>query len=359
MKKINQTVFVGLSGGVDSSTVAWMLQRQGYRVVGAYMKNWSQDIGNWRCPWRSDYLAAKDVASFLGIDLVVFDFEKDYKRLIVDHMLAEYQAGRTPNPDIRCNQLIKFDLFFRACLDRGADLIATGHYARTDGQSLMMAQDKFKDQTYFLYRIPQPVLAQTLFPLGSLLKQQVRKRAQAAGLPTANRAESMGLCFVGQIGLVDFLQAHIKTQSGPIICLDDGRTVGQHQGAILYTIGQRQGLNIGGRSTGTGSPYYVVKKDVTKNEVYVTQRINSPGLWSDRVAINDQHWLTKPPRKGQNYQVRLRHQGQLQLALVIETQPFIFQLKQPIRAVTTGQSLVVYDVDQNKVVGGGIIDHQL
>ena len=303
MKK-RPTVFVGLSGGVDSSLAAYLLSRQNYKVVGVYMKNWTEDIGGYRCPWRQDYLDAKRLAAFLDIEFLVFDFQKQYKRQVVDYMLAEYRKGNTPNPDIRCNQTIKFDLFFKTCLQKGADLIATGHYARLRSGGLCQALDRSKDQTYFLYRLPKSALGRVIFPLGELTKKQVRQQAKARSLPNADRRESMGLCFVGDVGLADFLKNYVESRPGPIID-DQGMQVGRHQGAIFYTIGQRRGLRVGG-----GLPYYVTGKDMAKNEIYVSRDLNHRRLWQSVLDIGDSHWLAEPRLK-RDYDLRIRHRRPL------------------------------------------------
>ena len=349
--KIAQTVFVGLSGGVDSSVAAYLLQKQGYQLVGVYMKNWTQDIGDYSCPWRKDYLDAKRLAAFLRIPFLVFDFQKQYKQLVVDYMLAEYQKGNTPNPDIQCNQMIKFDLFLKSCLKEGADFIATGHYAQVKAAKLYQATDSSKDQTYFLYRLPQFALSRVLFPIGGLTKKRVRQIAQVAGLPNAQRPESMGICFVGEVGLVDFLKNYLKSQLGDIID-DRGQIVGQHQGAIFYTIGQRRGLKIGG-----GLPYYVVGKNIDKNEVYVSRNLNHHNLWQAKLNLQASHWLDQPNLK-QVYQLRSRHGGQLIEARITrqstQLKQTVVKLQEPTKAAASGQSAVLYH--QKQVIGGGIIN---
>ena len=345
-----ETVFVGLSGGVDSSTAAYLLKRDGFKVVGVYMKNWSQDIGAHHCPWREDYLAAKSLAAFLEIDFLLFDFEKAYKKVVVGEMLEAYRQGLTPNPDINCNQEIKFKLFFDACRERGADLVATGHYARIDRGRLLRGVDPAKDQSYFLYRIERSVLPRLLFPLGGYLKSQTRALAKRAGLPNAGRSESMGLCFVGQVGLADFLTQYLELLPGPV--LDErGREIGRHKGAVLYTIGQRHGLAVGG-----GLPCYVFAKDVAENTVYVTRDLNHHKLWSDRLRLDRTHWLAEPSRR-KVYDLRFRHGGDLFKARLQELDsrqnPAVCVLESPVRAAAAGQSAVLYD--RETVIGGGII----
>lgn len=343
-------VFVGLSGGVDSSLAARLLLKQGYEVVGVHMKNWSANIGDWRCPWREDYLAAKNLAAFLNIEFKLFDFQQQYKQLVVDYMIDEYKQGNTPNPDIRCNEAVKFKLFTDACFDQGADFVATGHYARIKAGRLCRARDAIKDQTYFLYRVNPGIFNQLLFPLGGLLKKKTRELAAAAGLPTADRPESMGICFVGQVGLTDFLRQYVEVAPGPLIN-ETGEIVGQHEGALFYTLGQRHGLNLSG-----GLPYYVVGKDMTKNEVYVSRDLNSPRLWSASLNLRHTHWLAAA-EIGRTYELRVRHGGRLLPATLVATDPSTraatVSLAQSARAVSPGQSAVLYD--DATVLGGGII----
>ncbi len=345
------TVFVGMSGGVDSSLTAALLLEQGYDVVGVYMKNWTQDIPGFECPWREDYQDAKRVAVNLGIDFRVFDFEKQYKQKVVDYMINEYKAGRTPNPDIMCNQEVKFKLFLDLALKNGADLIATGHYARTKEGKLFKAVDENKDQTYFLYRVSETALLKTLFPIGEFKnKEQVRKEAQKRGLDTASKKDSQGICFVGKVGIREFLSQYIETSPGAIKD-QNGVEVGQHDGAIFYTVGQRHGLNVGG-----GLPFYVTGKDMKKNEVYVTTDLNGSGLWSKDMELTDVHWInTKPALKSSNLHIRTRHRAPLVKVtlLKLEGAKLKVSLKDEIRALTPGQSAVIYDGEY--VLGGGIV----
>lgn len=235
-------VFLGMSGGVDSSVSAILLQEQGYDVTGIYMKNWSQDLPGMKCPWAEDLADAKRVAVQLDLDFEVWDFEADYKREVVDYMLAEFQKGRTPNPDIICNELIKFKLFYDRAIARGADFIATGHYARTDGTHLLRAADANKDQTYFLYRMSDVATARTLFPIGGMYKPDVKKLAAKHHLDVAHKKESMGVCFVGEVGMKDFLREYLDAKPGEIRERETDRILGYHDGAVFYTIGQRHGL---------------------------------------------------------------------------------------------------------------------
>lgn len=343
-------VFVGMSGGVDSSVVAALLVEQGHQVTGVYMKNWSQDMPGLRCPWAEDVADAKRVAVGLGIDFQVFDFENEYREKVVDAMVAEYQAGRTPNPDVMCNQEIKFKLFLEASLERGAEMIATGHYAQTRDGKLFRAVDADKDQTYFLYRVSSDALAKTLFPLGALSKPKVRQIAKDKGLWTADKPESMGICFVGQVGIKDFLSQYLSFETGDIIDQETDERIGKHDGAVLYTIGQRHGLNVGG-----GLPYYVVGKDVPKNIVYVSKNLDNQAIWSERLTLTDMHWISGPPITDDVLQVRLRHRGELLDVneLGVTGDDAEITLKSPQRAVAIGQSAVIYR-DQ-EVLGGGII----
>lgn len=340
-----------MSGGVDSSVTAALLQQQGYNVVGVYMKNWTKSLPGFVCPWKEDFEDAKRVAVQLGIDFKVFDFETEYKQKVVDYMIAEYKAGRTPNPDIMCNQEVKFKLFLEACLEDGADLIATGHYARVTDGRLLKAKDDNKDQTYFLYRVTEDALKKTLFPLGEYTKPEVRELAKRFKLVTAGKKESMGICFVGKVGIKEFLSQYVKTKPGDIMD-ETGKVIGQHDGAIFYTIGQRQGLGVGG-----GLPLYVVGKDMEKNEVYVTTDLSDRRLWYKTLDLADVHWINGAPASGASVQVRTRHRAPL-INGTLDIAPsgkgtLRVALDDEIRAVTPGQSAVVYDGDL--VLGGGII----
>jgi len=341
-------VYVGMSGGVDSSLTAALLIERGYDVTGVYMKNWTQDLPGMKCPWAEDLADAKRVAVQLGIDFKVYDFETEYKQRVVDYMIEEYKAGRTPNPDIMCNQEVKFRLFLDAALNDGADMIATGHYARTKDGQLLAAADANKDQTYFLYRVEGGALSKTLLPLGEFTKPRVREMAQERGLFTANKKDSQGICFVGSVGIREFLSQYVQTQPGDIIDKLTGQQLGRHDGAIFYTIGQRHGLDLGG-----GLPYYVTGKDMTKNEVYVTTDINDANLWRKTVELTSLHWINQPPVPGR-YQLRVRHRAPLvDVQLDFAGSEARLVLDQPQRAVAAGQSAVIYDGEV--VIGGGIV----
>ncbi|MDP4038516.1 MAG: tRNA 2-thiouridine(34) synthase MnmA [bacterium] len=341
-------VFVGLSGGVDSSVAAALLKKQGYGVVGGYMKNWTDDIGGIKCPWRQDYESARAVASHLNIDLKIYDFKNDYKQKVVDYMVATYRKGLTPNPDIMCNQEIKFKVFFNRCMKDGADIIATGHYARIEKGKLKRAIDKDKDQTYFLYRILDRAVQKTLFPIGGYKKTQVRELAKKFNLPTVTRPDSQGLCFVGKVPIKDFLGQCIKFKTGDIID-ESGKKVGRHNGAFFFTIGQRHGLGVGG-----GQPYFVYDKDIAKNIVYVTTNERSELLNKDKFEIIDCVWREKP-KIGKDYQVRVRYRSPLKAGKLISEKNGKWQveLDKKERAIAPGQSAVFYD--GGMVIGGGVI----
>jgi tRNA-uridine 2-sulfurtransferase len=346
---MSKKVFVGLSGGVDSSVTAALLREQGYDVTGVYMKNWSKDLPGFACPWKEDFTDAKRVAVQLDIPFEMYDFETEYRQKVVDYMVAEYQAGRTPNPDIMCNQEVKFKLFLETALEKGADYIATGHYAATENGQLLRAKDDNKDQTYFLYRVTKEALDKTLFPLGGYTKPEVRELAKKFGLVTATKKESMGICFVGKVGIKDFLLNELGPQKpGPIVD-QNGQEIGEHDGAIFYTIGQRHGLDVGG-----GLPYYVVGKDMKKNEIYVTTDIADTRLWDKKLTLAATHWINGKPAEGKTYQVRTRHRAPL-IDCEIQHTPSgtLVTLHDDIRALTPGQSAVIYD--GNVVLGGGII----
>ena len=389
-KKIK--VYVGMSGGVDSSLVSALLVEQGYDVTGVYMKNWTADLPGMKCPWAEDLADAKRVAVQLGIDFKVFDFEKQYKQKVVDYMISEYKNGHTPNPDIMCNQEVKFKLFLDAALEDGADMIATGHYAKvehSDGSSLITSSsllhaglnqgpgallnsdsrvsddvtsepplqtgvlkksiDKNKDQTYFLYRVTGEAMGKTLFPVGEYTKPQVRKMADERGLTTAVKKDSQGICFIGQIGIRDFLSLYVDAKPGEIIDKKSGKVLGRHDGAIFYTFGQRHGMDLGG-----GMPYYVVGKDMDKNEVYVTTNLNDDTLWKKIINLADLHWINQAPDDGK-YEIRVRHRAPLVGAVLCQgdDNTLKLDLDNPERAIAPGQSVVIYDGDI--CLGGGII----
>jgi tRNA-specific 2-thiouridylase len=338
------TVYVGLSGGVDSSVSAALLKQQGYHVVGVYMKNWTQDVAGVACPWKQDLADARAAAATLDIPFKVFDFQDQYRAHVVDVMVAEYQAGRTPNPDVLCNEEIKFKLFLQTALADGADLIATGHYARTSDGRLLQASDTHKDQTYFLYRVTEDALRRTIFPLGELTKPEVRRLAASFNLPTATKPDSQGICFVGEVGIKEFLRQYVPAEPGPVLTAA-GQTIGTHDGALFYTHGQRHGLGIGG-----GKPYYVTHKDIAANTVYVTDNPDDLELETDTFGLTSPQWINDAPAAGRTYQVRTRYRADL---INCRIDQGTVTMERTERAVTPGQSAVIYDGD--RVVGGGLI----
>lgn len=339
-------VFLGMSGGVDSAVSAYLLQNQGHEVIGVYMKNWSKNLPGMKCPWAEDLADAKRVAVKLGIDFRVFDFEAEYKQKVVDYMLAEYQKGNTPNPDIMCNQEIKFKLFAETAFEQGAEAIATGHYAKTRGRDLIMAADANKDQTYFLYRIAPEVIKRTIFPVGDMQKPEVKALAEQIGLAVAHKPESMGVCFVGEANMRDFLAEFIETKPGEIRELETDELLGHHDGAIFYTIGQRHGLRLT-----TGLPFYVVRKDMDKNTVYVSRNLNSLSLWTNEVKLRDVI-LRRDIDGSKPLRVRVRHRAPL-VDAKFDSATGILAFADEQKTLTPGQSVVFYQDDI--CLGGGII----
>lgn len=340
-----------MSGGVDSSVTAALLKERGFDVTGVYMKNWSQDLPGHKCPWKEDYQDAKRVAVQLGIPFKMYDFEKEYRDKVVAYMINEYKAGRTPNPDIMCNQEVKFKLFLEAALEDGADMIATGHYARIKDGQLLAGIDPDKDQSYFLCRVTEDALKKSLMPIGEFKKTEVRELAHKYGLATAEKKDSQGICFVGTIGIKEFLQQFTTSEPGNIVD-QYGKIVGRHDGALFYTIGQRHGLNVGG-----GLPYYVVGKDMAKNEVYVTTDLQDERLWSRQLQLTAVHWINgEPDEANTQYTIRTRYRAPLIFVAnlsKIKSRHLQLTLAEEVRAITPGQSAVLYDGD--RVVGSGIV----
>lgn len=387
-------VVVGLSGGVDSSVTAYLLQQQGYEVIGMFMKNWHDDsvtISN-ECPWLDDSNDAMIVAQHLGIPFQAIDLSAEYKKRIVDYMFAEYQRGRTPNPDVLCNREIKFDIFLNAALKLGADFVATGHYARKaeiqqNGKTtyrLLAGKDPNKDQSYFLCQLTQEQLSRSLFPIGELLKPEVRAIAKKINLVTADKKDSQGLCFVGKVHLPDFLQQKLQSKKGKVIevpaestafsngyAADDlvglstpytletslGKVVGEHNGAHYYTIGQRKGLNIGGHA----KPLFVIGTDTDENVIYTGMGDDHPGLYRRGLFIPnaDEHWVR--PDLGLNvnetahYQARIRYRQKLETCTLHKKEEGLYIIfDKPQRSITPGQFAAWYQDEE--LVGSGVIN---
>ena len=357
-------VFVAMSGGVDSSVAALLLQKSGFNLVGCYIKGWYPP--GVVCSWKEDRRDAMRVCASLGIPFITVDAEKEYKKEVVDYMISEYKAGWTPNPDIMCNKSVKFGVFLKKALAMGADYIATGHYVnlkskisnlsadRQDLKSvykLLKAKDLNKDQSYFLWTLTQKQLKHCLFPLGDLLKSEVRSIAKKNDLATAEKEESQGVCFIGEFNMEDFLKKYIKQKKGKVITAD-GKIIGEHKGLAFYTIGQRHGFGFGG---GEGGPYYVVEKDFKNNRLIVAEKKDEKKFSRKEVVIGNASWISAVPKIGKKYQARIRYRQPLEECEVAEVSKNSTKIifKNPQRAVTPGQSLVVYDVEE--MLGGGII----
>lgn len=352
-------VIVGMSGGVDSSVAALLLLEQGYRVEGLFMKNWDEDDGTEYCTAKTDFADAQAVADTLGITLHGANFAAEYWDNVFEHFLAEYRAGRTPNPDILCNREIKFRAFLDYALELGADYIATGHYARVDRSGatarLLKGLDPQKDQSYFLHAVGAAELERSLFPLGELEKSAVRQRAADAGLLTHDKKDSTGICFIGERRFSDFLQRYLPAQPGVIRSLD-GETLGEHQGLMYHTIGQRQGLGIGGRASRDEAPWYVAGKDLEHNVLLVVQGNEHPALFSHTLRASRIHWIAgEAPALPLSCEAKVRYRQPDQRCLVTaQNGGFRVDFEAPQRAVTPGQSVVFYDGDL--CLGGGVIE---
>ena len=351
-------VIVGMSGGVDSSLSAVMLKEQGYRVRGIFMQNWEDDDEH--CTIRQDYRDALAVAKRIGIELSTVNFAREYWDGVFSHFLEEYQAGRTPNPDILCNKEIKFRAFLDYATAQGADYIATGHYARIDhveGRARMLrGMDNNKDQTYFLYTLGQEALNRTLFPIGEMDKSDVRDLARHHGLHVHSKKDSTGICFIGERRFSEFLSEYLPANPGEIVS-DTDEQLGQHQGLMYYTLGQRQGLGIGGRSGADEAPWYVLKKDIEHNRLIVGQGHNHPLLFSNELYATQMHWTSGQQPSGTmscTAKVRYRQRDQRCEVEVRPDSSVVVRFEEPVRAVTPGQSLVLYD--GSECLGGGIIE---
>ena len=358
-------VVIGMSGGVDSSVAAWLLKQQGYEVIGLFMKNWEDDDDDEYCSTRQDWLDAASVADVLDVDIEAVNFASEYKDRVFAEFLREYQAGRTPNPDVLCNAEIKFKAFLDHAIKLGADLIATGHYARvrqntTSGQfELLKAIDSSKDQSYFLHRLNQSQLANTLFPLGEIHKSKVREIAEQLKLPNAQKKDSTGICFIGERPFREFLNRYLSFQPGPIKTPDE-KIIGEHVGLSFYTLGQRKGIGIGGvkehtRENGSHDAWYVARKDVVANTLYVVQGHDHPWLLSSALVADQISWVagSAPSQTNVSAKTRYRQSDMACEFTTMNDQHFQLAFTQPQWAVTPGQSAVLYDGDV--CLGGGII----
>lgn len=356
-------VVVGMSGGVDSSVAAWLLKEQGYEVVGLFMKNWEDDDDDEYCTSRTDLVDAVSVADLIGIDIEAVNFSAEYKDRVFRNFLAEYQAGRTPNPDVLCNAEIKFKAFLDHAISLGADRIATGHYAQVEERDglfrLLKAEDGTKDQSYFLYRLNQAQLSKTLFPLGGMYKRDVRALAQRLGLPNHDKKDSTGICFIGERPFREFLRRYLPTEPGDIVT-PEGRTVGRHMGLMYYTIGQRQGLGIGGSREGDGEPWYVAAKDLAGNRLVVVQGHDHPALLSEALVATDASWISgSPPHCHWVYGAKTRYRQKDSPCGIewVDGDGFEVRFTEAQWAVTPGQSVVIYE--SRECLGGGIISHAI
>jgi tRNA-specific 2-thiouridylase len=350
-------VIIGLSGGVDSSVAALLLKEQGWQVEALFMKNWEEDDDAEYCSAAEDLADAQAVADNLKIPLHTMNFSAEYWDRVFSYFLEEYKAGRTPNPDVLCNREIKFKAFLDHALEMGASHIATGHYARITCNAqchLLQAADNNKDQTYFLYMLGQHALSHSLFPLGDLTKPEVRKIARQAGFDNYRKKDSTGICFIGERRFRDFLSTYLPANPGEIQT-PEGKVVGQHQGLMYYTLGQRQGLGIGGVAGTDEAPWFVAAKDLESNILIVVQGHDHPLLFSDSLEAEQLHWTCgKPPARQFSAQARCRHRQPLQECLVhIENTLMRVEFERPQRAITPGQSVVLYK--SGECLGGGII----
>jgi tRNA-specific 2-thiouridylase len=355
----SKRIVVGMSGGVDSSVTALLLKQQGYDVVGLFMKNWEDDDNSEYCSSRQDLLDAVSVADTIGIPIEAVNFSKEYKDRVFSYFLREYQAGRTPNPDILCNAEIKFKAFLDHAIALGADTIATGHYAQVrevDGAfQLLKASDASKDQSYFLHRLNQAQLSKAMFPLGNLLKSEVRRIAEQHGLSNHAKKDSTGICFIGERPFREFLSGYLPTQPGEMYT-PEGQRVGKHIGLSFYTLGQRQGLGIGGAKESSGEPWFVAAKDMARNRLIVVQGHDHPLLLSQQVDVLDMHWISShAPDLASGYAAKTRYRQQDADCRVATGADGLthYSFEQAQWAVTPGQSVVVYDGEI--CLGGGII----
>ncbi|MBQ8828559.1 MAG: tRNA 2-thiouridine(34) synthase MnmA [Burkholderiaceae bacterium] len=353
-----KTVVVGLSGGVDSAVSAYLLKQQGYEVIGLFMKNWEDDDDSEYCSSRQDLIDATAVADVIDIDIEAVNFAKEYKERVFSEFLSEYRAGRTPNPDVLCNSEIKFKAFLDHAIRLGAEQIATGHYARvreTDqGFQLLKGLDPNKDQSYFLHRLNQAQLSKAMFPVGELHKTEVRRIAEEIGLPNAKKKDSTGICFIGERPFREFLNRYIANKPGPIKT-PEGRLIGEHIGLSFYTLGQRKGIGIGGSKEGNGEPWFVARKDIPNNTLYVVQGHDHPWLTSHQLTGTKPSWVAgvAPQQKNISIKTRYRMPDVPAEILVADQNCLKIQSSDILWAVTPGQSAVLYD--QDICLGGAII----
>ncbi len=345
-------VFVGLSGGVDSSVSAALLQKEGYDVTGVFIKVWSPD---WmECTWREDRRDAMRVCAALGIPFLTLDLEKEYKEEVVDYMLREYKAGRTPNPDVMCNKYVKFGGFFDWAMKEGADFVATGHYAQVkkvgDHFKLFVGNDENKDQAYFLWTLTQKHLSHTLFPVGDIEKPEVRKLAAKFKLPTAAKKDSQGLCFIGKVDMKEFLKHYIDEKPGKVLD-EKGSQIGEHAGAIFYTIGERHGFTIT-KKTPHDAPFYIVAKDLDKNTITVSNKDIKNNLErTSAVTLSAVNWISENPQTDKTYQCQIRYRQNVQTCTIANN---VISFKEKQAGISVGQSLVLYNGEE--CLGGGIIE---
>lgn len=367
-KGAKKRVVIGMSGGVDSSVSAWLLKEQGYEVIGLFMKNWEDDDDSEYCSTRQDWIDAASVADVVGVDIEAVNFASEYKDRVFAEFLREYQAGRTPNPDVLCNAEIKFKAFLDHAMLLGADMIATGHYARVRtiesganaGQvQLLKAVDASKDQSYFLHRLNQAQLSKTLFPLGEIHKTEVRKIAEQLQLPNASKKDSTGICFIGERPFREFLNRYLSYQPGPMKT-PDGTIVGEHVGLSFYTLGQRKGIGLGGMKThknasGNNDAWYVAHKDVANNTLYVVQGHDHPWLLSPTLSAGQINWIAGHAPEETQISAKTRYrQADVACTQSITEDGFSLDFVTPQWAVTPGQSAVLYQGDV--CLGGGIIN---
>lgn len=349
MKK-RETVFVGMSGGVDSSVSAALLKEEGYQVVGVFIKVWHPDF--LLCEWERERIDAIRVCVELGIPLLTLDLEEEYKRDVADYLIREYKKGKTPNPDVMCNKYVKFGAFFDFARKRGADYVATGHYARIEKNGcvykLLQGIDQDKDQSYFLWTLTEEHLKHTLFPIGGFKKEEVRKLAKKYGLEVAEKKDSQGICFLGHIDLREFLGHYLDLKEGKVFT-PDGKLVGTHYGAEVYTLGQRHGFIINEKDT-LRSPYYVVAKDTQTNTLTVAHNPLETNFRVKKTLLESVHWIGDAPEEGKEYQARIRHRGKL-LPCLWNGKEVLFN--KPQAPLSGGQSLVLYNKEE--CLGGGII----